>query len=345
MKPRIIYMGTPEFAVAPLDKLIQAGYPIAAVVTVPDKPSGRGLKIRQSDVKKYALDARLPVLQPVSLKDPVFLEELSSFNADLFIVVAFRMLPKVVWGMPPMGTFNLHGSLLPQYRGAAPINWAVINGENRTGVTTFMIDEKIDTGEILLQTSCGIEPQETAGSLHDKLMVLGADLVIETVKGLETGKLVPRKQECPLSGEQPLREAPKLTKELCRIRWDKSAEEIDRLVRGLSPYPAAASVLSCGDKTFDMKIFRTQTQTIRKPDATPHQPAREERGAFAGISGDNPEENRPGRIFSDHKTFISVLCGDGNLVSLEEIQLAGKKRMKVKEFLAGFRDIASCSFI
>lgn len=326
MKPKIIYMGTPEFAVAPLDALVRAGYPVAAVVTVPDKPSGRGLKVSMSDVKKYALQAGLPLLQPVSLKDPAFLQELAAFGADLFIVVAFRMLPRAVWAMPRLGTFNLHASLLPQYRGAAPINWCLIHGEERTGVTTFMIDQDIDTGAILLQAGCGIQARESAGTLHDKLMRLGADLVLETVAGLEAGTLVPRPQP---SAAALLREAPKLTRELGRISWGEDADRTDRLIRGLSPYPAASSRLCDGEKTFDLKIYRTGAPANRPE-----------------LLREIPEaERRPGRILSDNKSFLAVLCGDGRLLEIEELQLAGKKRMGVKEFLAGFRNASAYSFL
>ncbi len=322
MKPRIIYMGTPEFAVAPLEALLENGYDVAAVITVPDKPSGRGLKLNESAVKQFAVSKGLEVLQPVSLKDPEFLKKLESYSADLFIVVAFRMLPKVVWSMPKMGTFNLHGSLLPQYRGAAPINWAIINGEKKSGVTTFFIDEKIDTGNILLREETAIGEDENVGSLYGRLMAIGASLVVKTVEGLEKGELEPKPQSLFMSENEKINEAPKLTKELCHINWEKDAAEIDRLIRGLSPYPAAFSTISDGAKNIDMKIYA----------ASP----------VADCAGFH--NHKPGDILTDRKSYVHVVCKTG-AISLEEIQLAGKKRMKIKDFLLGFRDIERCAFI
>ena len=322
MKPRIIYMGTPEFAVAPLEAILNSGYEVAAVVTVPDKPSGRGLKLNESAVKQFAVSKGLDVLQPVSLKDPDFLSALESYNADLFIVVAFRMLPKVVWSMPKMGTFNLHGSLLPKYRGAAPINWAIINGEKNTGVTTFFIDEKIDTGNILMRESTEIGECENVGSLYERLMSIGANLVVKTVEGISNNTLTPKPQS---DFEEGVCEAPKLTKELCRINWEKDAVEIDRLIRGLSPYPAAFSTISNSDKNFDIKIY----------DVTP---------IVDNTQAGNLDENSIGTIKTDNKNYIHIKCGKG-VISLNEIQLAGKKRMKVKEFLLGFRNIGDYKFI
>lgn len=330
MTPRIVYMGTPEFAVAPLAKLIEAGFNIVGIVTVPDKPSGRGLKLNESDVKKYALtngsaEKNIPLMQPVSLKDPQFVEQLQSLEADLFIVVAFRMLPKIVWSMPKMGTFNLHGSLLPQYRGAAPINWAIIKGEKTSGVTTFLIDEQIDTGNILLQQECVIHERETVGTLYKKLMSIGAELVVETVNGLVNGTLRPHPQQ------GAVKEAPKLTKETGKIEWnmqnsapDSTAVLIDRLVRGLSPYPAATTTMSNNEKSFDFKIF--DVQVVQG----------ESSGNLHGICG---------KIISDGKTYLHVTCGDGSVLSLNDIQMAGKKRMTVKEFLMGFRNIETYHFI
>lgn len=326
MNPKIVYMGTPEFAVAPLDALIEKGYDIVGVVTVPDKPSGRGLKLNESAVKQYAVSKGLKIMQPVSLKDEAFLEELASLGADLFIVVAFRMLPKVVWSMPKMGTFNLHGSLLPQYRGAAPINWAIINGEKVSGVTTFLIDEKIDTGNILLREECEIGDNENVGSLYDRLMKIGANLVVNTVEGLTQGTLTPKPQSLFLPEEDRDKDidsivngAPKLTKELCRIKWDSATEDIHNLIRGLSPYPAAYSTISDGSKEIDMKIYE-------------------------GKPASGTQGKAIGSIITDKKSYIHVVCKDG-LISLEEIQLAGKKRMKVKDFLLGFRDIEKYKFI
>ena len=323
-------MGTPEFAVAPLDAIIEKGYNVFGVVTVPDKPSGRGLKLNESAVKQYAVSKGLKVMQPVSLKEEAFLNELASLEADLFIVVAFRMLPKVVWSMPKMGTFNLHGSLLPQYRGAAPINWAIINGEKRSGVTTFFIDEKIDTGNILMREECEIGDNENVGSLYDRLMAIGANLVVKTVEGLVSGILKPQPQELFLPEELKGKDidtvvngAPKLTKELCRIKWENNVSEIHNIIRGLSPYPAAFSTITDGSKEIDMKIYE----------------------ALPVESSCNAANQEPvGKIVTDRKSFIHVICANGRL-SLEEIQLAGKKRMKVKDFLLGFRDIENFRFI
>ncbi len=326
MNPKIVYMGTPEFAVAPLDALIEKGYDIVGVVTVPDKPSGRGLKLNESAVKQYAVSKGLKIMQPVSLKDEAFLEELASLGADLFIVVAFRMLPKVVWSMPRMGTFNLHGSLLPQYRGAAPINWAIINGEKVSGVTTFLIDEKIDTGNILLREECVIGENENVGSLYERLMAIGAGLVTKTVEGLVQGTLIPKPQSLFLpEGDRDkdidtiVNGAPKLTKELCRIKWNNPSQEIHNLVRGLSPYPAAYSTITDGTKEIDMKIYEA------KP-------------------AESTSSKAAGTVITDNKSYIHVVCKEG-VLSLEEIQLAGKKRMKVKDFLLGFRDIEKYRFI
>lgn len=306
-------MGTPEFAVAPLESLLENGYNVVGVVTVPDKPAGRGRKLGESAVKKFASERGLPLLQPLLLKDPEFLSELESLHADLFIVVAFRMLPKVVWAMPRMGTFNLHASLLPQYRGAAPINWAIINGERETGVTTFMIDEEIDTGGILLQSSTDIAPDETVGTLYDRLMVIGSDLVLKTVEGLMEGSLKPK----PQSGAE-FKPAPKLTRELSHIDWSRGALVLEWLIRGLSPYPGTFSSIVRGDKSTDVKIF----------------------GAKA-IEGDcqrgEKEMMEPGTILSDGRSYLRVVCGDG-LLELQEIQVAGKRRMRIEEFLPGFRD-------
>lgn len=323
-------MGTPEFAVAPLDKLVKGNYNIVGVVTVPDKPSGRGLKLNKSAVKQYAeehlVHNGVKLMQPVSLKDEEFLNELRSLNADLFIVVAFRMLPQVVWGMPPMGTFNLHGSLLPLYRGAAPINWAIIKGEKKSGVTTFLIDKEIDTGNILMQRECEIGQRENVGSLYDRLMAIGADLVVETVEGLQAGRLSAKPQTGRITG------APKLNKELGRIKWDMtdpeqpgstSAQLIDRLVRGLSPYPAATAAMSDGEKEYEFKIF--------------------ECSLVDSLSG-NSEPLPAGTVKSDGKSYVHVYCADGSAISLDELQMAGKKRMPVKDFLLGFRNICQYRF-
>ena len=328
ISPRIVYMGTPEFAVAPLQELVKNNFNIVGVVTVPDKPSGRGLKLNKSAVKIYAEENLIPngvkLMQPVSLKDEGFLQELKELEADLFIVVAFRMLPEVVWAMPKMGTFNLHGSLLPLYRGAAPINWAIIKGETVSGVTTFLIDKEIDTGNILMQKECPIGERENVGSLYDRLMGIGATLVVETVEGLMKGELTPIPQSGRITG------APKLNKEIARIKWDAAdadqpgatcATLVDRLVRGLSPYPAAITAMTDGEKQYEFKVF--ETSLVKGSDAA----------------------QTAGTIKSDGKSYVHVYCADGSAISLDEIQMAGKKRMKIKDFLLGFRNIEQFRFI
>ncbi len=317
-KPRIVYMGTPRFAVAPLKELLDKGYDIAGVVTSPDKASGRGLSLTCSDVKEFAISRNIPVLQPVSLKDESFLKQLAELDGNLFIVVAFRMLPKAVWSMPKLGTFNLHASLLPDYRGAAPINWAIINGENETGVTTFLLDEEIDTGDILFRQSCKIEPDDDFGSLHDKLMSIGTDLVIKTVDCLAAGEHKPMLQsglEAQM-GETHL--APKLTRETGKIDWDKTPEVIHNLIRGLSPSPAAHSIIVSGESQFPVKIYSSHFFS--------------------------EDHNLPsGTIVSDGKKTLRVAC-NGGFVDITNLQLAGKKRLSCKEFLAGFRNISNSSF-
>ena len=322
-KKRIVYMGTPEFAVAPLDALIKNGYKVVGVVTVADKASGRGLKINESAVKKYAVEHNIPVLQPVSLKDPDFLEALKAWKADLFVVVAFRMLPKVVWEIPPMGTFNLHAALLPQYRGAAPINWAVINGDKATGVTTFMIDEGMDTGKIMYREQCLIDPDENVGQVHDKLMDLGSKLVVQTVEAIIDGSVEFRVQRSFIQGSEILRPAPKLSRELCHIDWNGKTRHIYNLIRGLSPYPAAFTELVRGDKTLQMKIYSTVKVTG------------EEYAAMLEQNGMSSAQ--PGTILSDEKTYLAIATADGAL-SVTELQLSGKKRMAIRDFLIGFRE-------
>ena len=312
-KIRIVYMGTPEFAVAPLDKLIQAGSEIAGVVTAVDKPSGRGLTLHESAVKQYAVAHGIPVLQPEKLRDPAFLEQLAALKANLFVVVAFRMLPKEVWQMPALGTFNLHASLLPQYRGAAPINWAIINGEKFTGVTTFLLDEQIDTGNILFQESCAIESYEDAGALHDKLMALGADLVLKTVDAIENRRTKPYEQTLGIN--KTLKPAPKLTRDNCHIDWSRSARTASLLIRGLSPYPAAWTTLVKEDGTqVGVKIYDSYVVRCAEDDPRP-----------------------AGHITSDGKTFLEVRCGKDALRILN-LQMAGKKRMDIGAFLLGFRE-------
>ena len=322
-KTRIVYMGTPEFAVAPLDELIKTGHNIVGVVTVADKASGRGLKINESAVKKYAVEHNIPVLQPVSLKDPEFLEALAAWKADLFVVVAFRMLPKVVWEMPRLGTFNLHAALLPQYRGAAPINWAVINGDKATGVTTFMIDEGMDTGGIMFREQCLIGPDENVGQVHDKLMELGSGLVVQTVDAILDNNVETRVQKSFVQGSEILRPAPKLTRELQHIDWNVKTKYAYNLIRGLSPYPAAFTELTKDDKVLQMKIYAA---------------AKVVGDEFRAMLQQNGlEAAAPGTVLSDGKTYLAIATADG-AISVTELQLAGKKRMGVKDFLIGFRE-------
>lgn len=303
--PRIIFMGTPEFAVASLEALVQAGYNIVAVVTAPDKPAGRGMHLQQSAVKKYALGHEIPVLQPEKLKNPEFLNSLKNLKADLQVVVAFRMLPELVWNMPPMGTINVHGSLLPQYRGAAPINWTVINGERETGVTTFKLKHEIDTGDMLLQAKLPIDSNETAGELHDRMKELGAQLLVQTVHGLAQGTLKPVPQTTPAEG---WKHAPKIFTDTCTIDTGKTVQEVHNLVRGLSPYPGAFTHLD-GKM---LKVYRTLP------------------------AADSPAPLAPGTWYTDGKERLSVCCGNGWL-DLLEVQLEGKKRMMTDDFLRGYR--------
>lgn len=322
-KTRIVYMGTPEFAVAPLDELIRNGYKVVGVVTVADKASGRGLKINESAVKKYAVEHNIPVLQPVSLKDPDFLEALKAWKADLFVVVAFRMLPKVVWSMPKLGTFNLHAALLPQYRGAAPINWAVINGEKQTGVTTFMIDDGMDTGGIMYRDVCNIGPDDTVGEVHDRLMEMGARMVSHTVEAIIERNAELRVQKSFIQGDEVLKPAPKLTRELCHIDWNGKTKDIYNLIRGLSPYPAAFTELVKEDKNIQMKIYGATKVSA------------EELSAMLAENG--LASAAPGTVISDGKSYLAIATADG-AVSVRELQISGKKRMAVKDFLIGFRE-------
>ena len=322
-KTRIVYMGTPEFAVAPLDELIKNGYNVVGVVTVADKASGRGLKINESAVKKYAVEHDIPVLQPVSLKDPEFIEALKAWKPDLFAVVAFRMLPKVVWEIPKLGTFNLHAALLPQYRGAAPINWAVINGEKTTGVTTFMIDDGMDTGGIMYRYDCKIEPEDSAGDVHDKLMELGAQLVVNTVEAIIDRNVELRVQKSFIQGSEILHPAPKLTRELCHIDWNGKTKNIYNLIRGLSPYPGAFTELVKDGKVLQMKIYRSAKIT-----GEGYQDMLSQNGLSTAV---------PGTVLSDGKTYLAIATADG-AISVTELQLAGKKKMAVGDFLIGFRE-------
>ena len=320
-KTRIVYMGTPEFAVGPLQALLDHRYKVVGVVTAADKPAGRGQKQSESAVKGFALQKGIPVLQPEKLKDPAFLAQLAALKADLFVVVAFRMLPEAVWKMPRLGTFNLHASLLPQYRGAAPINWAIINGEIRTGATTFLIDRQIDTGGIILRQSLRIGEDETAGQLHDRLMEIGSELVLQTTQGLIEHNVETRVQRSFIQGSEVLRKAPKLTRELCHIDWNDSSQHLRNLIRGLSPYPAAFTHLCREDgKPLQLKVFQA---SILEGDALQ-----------ALLDGQTPA---PGTVLSDGRTFLAITTKDGAL-SLTDVQLAGKKRMDIKAFLAGFRD-------
>ena len=302
-KTRIVFLGTPEFAVSSLAALVNENFTIAGVITAPDKPAGRGLKLTESAVKRFAVEKGLKVLQPEKLKDLLFIEQLKSLEADLQIVVAFRMLPEVVWNMPPMGTINLHASLLPDYRGAAPINWAIINGEKETGVTTFKLRHEIDTGNILLQEKLFISENETAGELHDRMKTLGAQLIIKTIHGLESGIL----KEIPQPGIDQPKKAPKIYSESYRINWNKPVNEIHNLVRGLSPYPAAFTEL---EKKI-LKIYRSEKEITKPPGST-------------------------GKIETDNKTFLKFTCIDG-YIHASEVQLEGKKKMNVADFLRGYK--------
>lgn len=302
-KPRIVFMGTPEFAVASLDALVKAGMNVVAVVTAPDKPAGRGMKLTESAVKKYAVDNNIPVLQPEKLKSAGFLEELAALKADIQVVVAFRMLPEVVWNMPPMGSINLHGSLLPQYRGAAPINWAVINGEKVTGVTTFQLRHEIDTGAILLQESFPIGENDTAGDVHDRMKEIGAAVLVKTLQGLFDKNIQPQPQQ--VVDAASLKHAPKIFTETCQIDFTKPVQQVHNLVRGLSPYPGAFTKLN--GKT--LKIFSGKIV-----DKTPSEAA--------------------GTVVSDNKTFLRFACPNG-YYEVNDMQLEGKKRMKVEDFLRG----------
>lgn len=299
-------MGTPDFAVASLDALIQAGCTIVGVITAPDKPAGRGQKLGESAVKKYAAQKGLNILQPDKLKNPDFLQKLKSLNADLQVVVAFRMLPEVVWNMPPKGTINLHASLLPQYRGAAPINWAIINGEKESGVSTFFLKHEIDTGDILFTKSVQIPNAYTAGNLHDELMQVGAKLLVETVQAIEKGNYRETPQSVVLPADQ-LKHAPKIFKENCEINWNYPVQTVYNRIRGLSPYPTAFT-------KFDGKILKLFQTSI---DLT-------------------PPKVKPGEFVSDGKTELKFACLDG-FISIKELQLEGKKRIGIEEFLRGVR--------
>ena len=311
---KIVFFGTPEFAVESLKRLVDGGYNVAAVVTMPDKPAGRGRQLQQSDVKRFAVERGLPVLQPVSLKDEAFIEQLRSYQAQLFIVIAFRMLPEAVWQMPPLGTFNLHASLLPRYRGAAPINWAVMNGDSETGVTTFFLKHEIDTGDIIQQRSCPIDRHDNVEVVYDRLMMMGADMVLETVDAIIAGTVKPIPQDQLLTTGQQATPAPKIFKDTCRIDWSRPAEALYNHIRGLSPYPAAWTTLENeeGKEATIVKVYATG-----------------EPEPFA--DGESP---CPGAIKADRKR-LRVACGDGWLEILS-LQQSGKKRMDTDAFLRGY---------
>jgi methionyl-tRNA formyltransferase len=308
---RIVFMGTPEFAVASLEALLNAGCNVVAVVTSPDRPAGRGMKLNESAVKKYAAEKGLKILQPEKLKNEIFLNELRSLKADLQIVVAFRMLPEAVWNMPPIGTINVHASLLPQYRGAAPINWAIINGEKETGITTFKLKHEIDTGDILLQEKIEIGDDETAGELYNRMKITGANLLVKTVKGLAGGSLKETNQtEAQYSSftiqHSPLHSAPKIFTETCKIDWSKTVDEVYNLIRGLSPYPAAFTGLD--EKNF--KIYRAEKEIVSVTHAREYE--------------------------TDNKSYLKFRCANG-FISAKEIQMEGKKKMLIEDFLRGYR--------
>lgn len=296
-------MGTPDFAVSTMQKLVENGQNVVAVITAPDKPAGRGLKLNESPVKQYAVSQNIPVLQPTNLKSEVFLAELKTYQADLQIIVAFRMLPEAVWNMPPLGSFNIHASLLPQYRGAAPINWAIMNGETKTGVTSFFLQHQIDTGNIIFQDEVAIAPEDDFGTLYEKLKHAGAALALKTVKAIEAGNV----PSTPQNVSSALKEAPKIFKETCQINWNQPAENIHNFVRGLSPYPTAWALFD--DKTF--KIFKTE------------------------ILPGNAENAMPGQLQTDQKTYIHVQTAEGT-INILDLQMEGKKRMSIPELLRGY---------
>ncbi|MDD2799095.1 MAG: methionyl-tRNA formyltransferase [Bacteroidales bacterium] len=309
---RIVFMGTPDFAVASLKALVEGGYNVVGVITMPDKPSGRGYKIQYSPVKQYAIDHEITLLQPEKLKDTQFIDDLKSLNADLQIVVAFRMLPEVVWNMPRLGTFNLHGSLLPQYRGAAPINWAIINGETETGITTFFLTHEIDTGQVIFQEKITIGDEDNVEIIHDKLMILGAELVCKTVDSVLANKIDSIPQDEMINSTIILKSAPKIFKETCRIDWSKDIKTVYNFIRGLSPYPAAWSEITLPNETPQMvKIFSTEKLFENHNLAI-------------------------GAIRTDGKKIIDVALSDGFL-RIKSLQLAGKKKMESDDFLRGFR--------
>ncbi len=307
---RIVFMGTPEFAVASLKALIEGRYNVVGVITAPDKPAGRGYRLQASAVKEYALSQGLPVLQPESLKNEVFLNELRALKADVQVVVAFRMLPEAVWKMPPKRTFNLHASLLPQYRGAAPINWAIINGEKETGITTFFLSHEIDTGEIIFQEKIGIDEGDNAETVHDKLMMRGSELVIKTIDAIASGSIAPKPQSLFFGAAEELKPAPKIFRETCRIDWDGSGRRVYDFIRGLSPYPAAWTELQANGTKSSIKIFAARFIAAR-------------------------HRLLPGEIRTDNKTSLQIAVQDG-FMDILELQISGKKRTNIRDFLNGF---------
>jgi methionyl-tRNA formyltransferase len=315
--PGIVFMGTPGFAVESLKAILNAGYTIRGVVTAPDKPAGRGLQLRATPVKEFALKNGLSILQPEKLKDPDFLQALRAWDAGIQVVVAFRMLPEEVWNMPPLGTFNLHASLLPQYRGAAPINWAIMNGETRTGVTTFFLNHEIDKGSVIYQEETHIGPEETAGDVHDRLMYLGAKLVIRTLKDVISGEAGSIEQQ-QMAKAGALHPAPKIFRNDCRIDWNRNATSLHNFIRGLSPYPTAWSELvnSSGDPLV-VRIFKSRP-------------------------GKAVFREKPGTLVTDNRDFLSVVTGNG-ILNILQIQLEGKKQMDITEFLRGF-PLVKCRF-
>lgn len=308
---RIVFMGTPDFAVESLKQLIENNFNIVCVITSPDKPAGRGRKLNQSAVKIYADENNLPILQPTNLKDEDFLKDLKNYDANLQIIVAFRMLPESVWSMPTLGSINLHGSLLPNYRGAAPINWAVINDEKKTGVTTFFLKHEIDTGDILFQEETEISSDDDAGTIHDKLMVIGAELLVKTSQAIidENYKEIPQNSVTDIEPKV----APKIFKDTCQINWSLPLDNVHNLIRGLSPYPTAWSTLKDNDNLMNFKIFKADKESII-------------------------HNYTVGTILSDEKNYLKIALNDG-LISILELQLSGKKRMKINEFLRGFKNL------
>ncbi len=309
---RIVFMGTPEFAVSSLEILIKSGFDVVAVITAPDKPAGRGQKIKQSAVKQFSIKQQIKILQPTNLKDSIFISELKALKADLQIVVAFRMLPEIIWDMPKLGTYNLHASLLPKYRGAAPINWAIINNEKETGLTTFKIKQVIDTGNILYREKINLNSDITAGELHDQLMKIGAELLLKTVVEINKNLIEGTELNFISQNDENTYHAPKITKELCKINWNKSGDEIYNLIRGLSPYPTAMAYLNNGDdKPSIIKIYNSSFKII-----------------------EHDYDN--GLLITDNKTFLNVYCKNG-IIQINDLQIEGKKRLLIADFLRGIK--------